>query len=467
MGRRNKVFTNVEIIDIADKGMAVGRKPDGEIVLVKDVVPGDVVDVLTLRKKKGLYQCVPQKIQSYSPDRIEPFCKHFGSCGGCKWQHLEYQAQLSYKYKQVHDALVRIAGIPEPHLEPILAATATRHFRNKLEFTFSDSRWLTQAEIDSNVEFEHRNALGFHAAGSFARVVDLDHCHLMAEPVNEIRNFIRTYALENGLEFQNIRQRTGLLRNVILRNTLSGAWMLILICARDDRNEIEILLEKLTKQYSEITSVFYGINTKANDSIYDIPLVHFSGVDHLEESLGEVKFRIGPKSFFQTNPRQAKQLYDIAKQYAALTENDILYDLYTGIGSIALYLAKDCKSVVGIEEVEPAIQDAKLNAQLNGITNAHFYAGRVRDILNESLLVKHGKPDVLITDPPRAGMHRDAIEFLLNLRPPKIVYVSCNPSTQARDIKMLAESYAFVQGRPVDMFPHTSHIENVVLLKLK
>jgi 23S rRNA (uracil1939-C5)-methyltransferase len=467
LARKQKQFNYVQIIDIADKGKSIGRCSDGQIVLVEKAVPGDELDAISIRKRKGMLHCVPLRYHKHSPDRVDPFCAHFGTCGGCKWQHLNYTAQLKYKEKGVRDALQRLAGIENPHMLPILEAEQTRYYRNKLEFTFSNKRWLTQEEIDSGASFDHRDGVGFHYPGAFDKVVDIQTCFLQPDPSNDIRNAVREFAFKNQLEFQDIRERKGLLRNLILRTNQAGEVMLILVFLHDDADSRGRLVDYLLSRFPEIISCYYCINGKANDSIADQEVIHIFGKLFLDENLENVRFQIGPKSFFQTNTSQAIKLYQTARNFADLKGDDVLYDLYSGLGSIALFLAKNCGNVVGIEEVEPAVEDARRNAVLNQISNAQFVVGDVRQVLHPDFPIKYGSPDVLITDPPRAGMHPDVIQSILRLMPPKIVYVSCNPSTQARDIKLLMDQYLFVQSRAVDMFPHTSHIENVALLEKK
>jgi 23S rRNA (uracil1939-C5)-methyltransferase len=465
--RKKKVIENLTITGIADKGKAVGRTPEGEVVFVEDVVPGDVVDVLVLRKKKSLSQAIVQKFKHLSEDRVQPRCDHFGTCGGCKWQNLDYQVQLTHKEQTVKDCIRRIAGLNPDLVNPIIGCDSNFEYRNKLEFSFSTKRWLTKEEAESEDIIENKGALGFHKAGFFDKIVEIQKCHLQDDLSNEIRNFIRDYSLANGYSYYDMKNHVGLLRNMIVRNTTDGEWMLTIVFGENDMNKIQALMEETKNRFPEIVSLHYVINTKWNDSIYDQEVILYHGNPYITQQLNGVKYRIGPKSFFQTNPRQAQVLFDTAVRYAGLSATDNVYDLYTGLGSIALYIAGKVKHVTGIEEVPEAILDAEINKETNQITNATFYTGDVKNILNAEFIEKHGKPDIIITDPPRAGMHPEVIDVLLDSHSPRIVYISCNPATQARDLKLLSEKYDTVSVTPVDMFPHTHHIESVALLKLK
>ncbi len=468
MGRNRKktILENIEITDIADKGKAVGRH-EGRVVFVADAVPGDTVNVLIQKTRKG--NLIGKAIQLITPseDRIEPLCKHFGVCGGCKWQHLGYAAQLKYKEQTVTNAFQRIAKVLVGEFLPIVGADHTEYYRNKLEFSFSNKRWLTEEEVNSGEEFGQRNALGFHRPGAFDKIVDVEHCWLQPDPSNAIRNAVRDFALENDLKFFDIRAQTGLLRQLYIRISSVGEVMVLVSFYQDDKEPITALLNHLKEKFAEITSLMYVINGKKNDTIYDLPIELWAGKPFLLEKLRDVKFKVGPKSFFQTNTAQAVKLYDKVLEFAELTGAESVYDLYTGIGSIACYVSSHCKTVVGIEEVAPAIDDARENVALNSIENATFYAGDVKDILDEDFFKKHGRPDLVITDPPRAGMHKNVVQSLINLGAPKIVYVSCNPASQARDISLLSTHYDVIKVQPVDMFPHTHHIESVALLILK
>ncbi len=461
-----RLVEDIEVIDIGDKGRAIGRAGDGRIVLVEKAVPGDVITGRVVQRKKGMWITVPEEFHKMSEDRVEPFCDHFGTCGGCKWQNLDYEKQVYYKEKAVTDAMHRIAGIDNAEILPILKCETTQYYRNKLEYTFSGQRWLTVEEIDSDEEL-NRNALGFHVPGSFARVVDIKTCYLQPEPSDAIRNRIRELSESKGLQYQNIKDRSGLMRNVVIRNNTAGEVMIILVMINDEPEAREIIFEDLKEHFPQIISMYYCINAKLNDSTFDLPMHLYFGNTHLRQQLGHVNFDLGPKSFFQTNPTQAEALYDIAVDMADIGKEDVVFDLYCGIGSISLYVANRAKHVVGVEEVPEAIDDARRNAELNEIENVDFFAGSARAVMQSEEFKQHGRPDIIITDPPRAGMHESVITSMLKLAPEKIVYVSCNPSTQARDIKLLEEGYEFIRAQPVDMFPHTSHIENVALLTRK
>jgi 23S rRNA (uracil1939-C5)-methyltransferase len=467
MGRskHKPLLENLLITDIAAEGKAIARL-EGMIVFVSGCVPGDVVDVQVIRKRKRYMEGFPVKYHTYSPNRSEPFCSHFGLCGGCKWQHLPYEDQLKSKQKWVADSLERIGKVEVSLIGAIIGSEKLIGYRNKLEFTFSHSRWLTAKEIQTGNSLPERRALGFHIPGKFDKVLDIDHCYLQPEPSNQIRNFVRQYALEHDLEFFDIIRKAGFLRNLTIRNTLSGDVMVIFSFFRDDHDDLEKLLIALAMQFPQITSLMYVINPKANDTLNDLDVIRFSGRDHLIESMEGLRFRISPKSFFQTNTSQAYRLYTITREFADLTGNEIVYDLYTGTGTIALFLAGNCKKAIGIENVAEAIEDANRNADLNGITNVSFFAGDIRELMNETFFIRNGYPDVLITDPPRTGMHEDVVKAILTARPRRIVYVSCNPATQARDIQLLSEHYRVLRCQPVDMFPFTHHVENVALLSL-
>lgn len=467
MARRKKKAQNITVTGIADKGKAVGRDPDGMVYFVDGAVPGDVVDVLVLRKKKSFRQAVVTDYVSLSPDRIDPVCEHFGECGGCKWQHLDYEAQLRHKQQTVIDAMTKIAKLSPDIIKPIMGSAQTYQYRNKLEYSFSHKRWITQAEVDSGEPVDQYPAVGFHRPGAWDKIVDVYTCHLQDDLSNQLRNGIREYSKEHGLTFYNQRDHKGLLRNMIVRNTSTGEWMLIVAFGEDQPDEIEGLMSYLKSTFPQLTSLQYVVNTKKNDTLYDQDIKVYYGRAYIIEQLRDVRYKVGPKSFFQTNSGQAVTLYDVVVDFAQLQPTDNVYDLYTGLGSIALYVADQCAHVTGIEEVAPAIEDAKENMLLNGIKNATFYAGDVKDILNRDFIDQHGKPDVVITDPPRAGMHSDVVATLLELAAPKIVYVSCNPGTQARDLSLLSEKYIVTKVQPVDMFPHTHHIESVAQLVLR
>jgi 23S rRNA (uracil1939-C5)-methyltransferase len=469
MGRKRRQHIQLEqvaISGIADKGRAVGKTEDGRVVFVEDVAPGDVVNVQTNRKKKGVFFGYPTHFHQYSLDRVEPFCPHFELCGGCKWQHITYEAQLRHKEEVVRNAIQRIGKVAVGELQPILPAIQTTYYRNKLEFSFSSKRWLTAQEIEAGVS-NLEDVLGFHKAGAFDKIIDIEHCYLQPDPSNGLRNFIRVFAKENELAFYDARSHEGFLRNMVVRTSSTGDVMLILAIKKDEPDLYRPLLDAIVKAFPMVTSLYYCINPKVNDFLLDLEMVLYHGQPQIEDSLGEVRFQIGPKSFFQTNTLQAQRLYDTVVEFADFKGHENVYDLYTGIGSIALYVAQYCGQVIGIEEVAPAIDDARLNAQLNNNTNTRFYVGDVKDVLDDSFIAAHQRPDILITDPPRAGMHPKVVQVLLQLEAPKLVYVSCNPATQARDLQLLSEKYKIVKLRPVDMFPHTSHIESVALLELK
>ncbi|MBI1289135.1 MAG: 23S rRNA (uracil(1939)-C(5))-methyltransferase RlmD [Flavobacteriales bacterium] len=467
MGRRRKqVLENVTILDIADKGQALARV-DEMVVFVTAVIPGDVCDIMIKRKRKNYAEGHVLRVKEFSKLRIDPKCGYFGVCGGCKWQHLTYEKQLEFKNKQVRDALQRIGKVQVEAFEPILGSANVFEYRNKLEFSFSHKRWLTQEEIDSGQVFDDVPSLGFHVPGRWDKVLDIKQCHLMAEPSNAIRNRVREMALANEFSYYNLNEQKGFLRNLIVRSTMTGEWMVILSVAEDRPKDVKLILDTLVEEFPQLTSVLYVVNTKQNDTIHDLDIQVHHGKDHILEEMEGLKFRVGPKSFYQTNGPQAYELYKVARDFADLKGDEVVYDLYTGTGTIAQFVAKKAKKVVGIEYVEAAIDDAKANAELNGIDNCTFYAGDMKDVFTQELIAKEGKPDVVITDPPRAGMHADVVARLNELLPDRIVYVSCNPATQARDVQLLSENYEVKKARPVDMFPHTHHVESVVLLVRK
>ena len=466
MGRRKELplLEKVKITDIGAEGNAVARV-DNLVVFVPMLIPGDVVDIKVIKKRKKYLEGRVLKFHEYSPDRIEPRCIHFGVCGGCKWQHLPYSLQLKYKEKQVRDNLTRIGKIDLPDIKPIIGSSDIFLYRNKLEYTFSDKRWLTREEVVSEKKFEKEDALGFHIPGLFDKVLDIEECHLQPEPSNLIRNKVRNYSHNHSLEFFDLREQKGFLRNIVIRNSLKGNVMVIVVFFYDDIEKRNGLLDFLSLEFPQITSLMYVINSKRNDSLNDQNPVLYKGEDHLVEEMDGLKFRIGPKSFYQTNTRQALELYRTARDFAELTGKEIVYDLYTGTGTIANFISSYAEKVIGIEYVDEAVKDARINSGINGINNCNFFAGDMKDVLSESFFKLHGKPDVIITDPPRAGMHEDVIKIIAGASPSRIVYVSCNPSTQSRDIQLLSEGYYVAAVQPVDMFPHTHHVENVVLLK--
>lgn len=468
MGRRKKrVVEDVEITGIADKGMAVGRTAEGEVLFVTGAVPGDVVDVLVLRKKKKVGHGIVKAFKSKSKDRVVPFCAHFEDCGGCKWQELDYEQQKHHKWLTVYNAMTRLGKLDGALVEPIVGAPSERYYRNKLEYSFSNKSYIPKNHLENDLPFEQKPALGFHVSGAWDKILNIEKCYLQDDRSNDIRNFVRSFCLERDYEFYDPRSHEGFMRNIIIRNTLQGDWMVIVIVSKQENELIMPLLQAIKDEFDFITSLNYVVNGKVNDVIYDLDVINFDGESFIIEQLGDVKYKIGPKSFFQTNSVQANNLFDTVVEMAGLSGEENVYDLYTGIGSIALYIAQNVKNVTGIEEVAAAIDDANENAILNGMHNTTFYAGDVKDILTDDFASKHGKPDLVITDPPRAGMHESVCKTLLKLRAPKIVYVSCNPATQARDLTILGEAYEVTRIKPVDMFPQTHHIENVALLVLK
>jgi 23S rRNA (uracil1939-C5)-methyltransferase len=456
---------NIEIIDIAEEGKGVAKHQE-LVIFVEKAVPGDVVDIQIHRLKKNLAEAKITRFVQHSADRIEPFCQHFGTCGGCKWQHLNYEAQLKYKQKAVLNALERLGKVDISQAEDILGSQQATYYRNKLEFTFSNKRWLDEADM-ANRDSLSMDALGFHVPGRFDKILQVEHCYLQADPSNTIRNAMHAYALANGLSYYDLREHSGALRNLIIRTASTGELMVIVVFAYADENQIEGLMSHLKSAFPQITSLLYIENQKRNDTIFDQEVKVYAGRDHIFEEMEGLKFKIGAKSFYQTNSAQAYELYKITRHMAGLNANDLVYDLYTGAGTIANFVAKQVKQVVGIEYVPSAIEDAKLNSEINGIGNTTFYAGDMKDILTADFIKAHGKPDVVITDPPRAGMHADVVARLLEMEAAKIVYVSCNAATQARDIALLQEKYEVKRIRPVDMFPQTQHVENVTLLVLK
>ena len=467
MGRRKrprKIVPHISLTGIADKGKAVGRDSEGQVYFVEGGVPGDVVTVEVVKKKKGVPFAKVVEIEEASTERITPFCEHFDLCGGCKWQNLSYESQLIHKEKSVQNAIQRIAKVEIDEWQPILACAQEKFYRNKLEYSFSSARWMTDEEIQSDKIIEDKKGLGFNKSGTFDKVIDLNNCYLQASPSNEIRNWLRSYTSSEDFEYYNSRSKKGWLRNIMIRSTEKGEILILLSIAKEDKERRIALLDDMLKEFPAIVSMFYVLSDKMNSTTIDLEYIHYYGDKILTEYLGDIAFHIGPKSFFQTNTPQAKNLYDIVKEYADFQGTENVYDLYTGLGSIALYVANDVKHVTGIEEVPEAIHYANINKELNKIENATFYVGDVKDILTDEFIEKHGKADTIITDPPRVGMHKEVVETLLKAEPNKIVYVSCNPATQARDLQLLSEKYKVSKIRPVDMFPHTHHIETVALL---
>lgn len=459
----------VTILDVAAEGKAIAKVND-LVIFVPYVVPGDVVDLQIKRKKNKYAEAEAVKFHEYSPKRAVPFCQHYGVCGGCKWQVLPYSEQIRYKQKQVEDNLRRIGKIDLPEISPILGSEKTEFYRNKLEFTFSNKRWLTTEEVRQDVKYEQMNAVGFHIPGAFDKVLAIEKCWLQDDISNRIRNAIRDYAYEHDYSFINLRTQEGMLRNMIVRTSSTGELMVIVICKITEEHEMELfnrLLQFVADSFPEISSLLYIINNKCNDTINDLDVHVYKGNDHIFEEMEGLRFKVGPKSFYQTNSEQAYNLYKVAREFAGLTGNELVYDLYTGTGTIANFVSRRARQVIGIEYVPEAIEDAKVNAEINGIENALFYAGDMKDILTQDFINEHGRPDVIITDPPRAGMHQDVIDVILFAEPKRIVYVSCNPATQARDLQLLDGKYKVTAVQPVDMFPHTHHVENVVLLELR
>ena len=462
---KHKFFEDVTIIDIAEEGKGVG-KAGNLVLLVEKAVPGDIADIDVYRSKKNFGEGKIAKLKLASPYRTQAFCEHFGTCGGCKWQHMTYEAQLKFKQKSISDALTRIAKIDVEGMSAIIPSPEDKYYRNKLEYTFSNKRWLMDGENRTD-EPINLDALGFHIPGRFDKILDIEHCWLQAEPSNRLRNSIRDFALKQGYSFYDLKAHTGALRNLIVRTSSTGEVMAIVVFAYADQEEIDKLMTFVEGNFPEITSLLYIVNQKKNDTIFDQDVITRKGPEYIYEEMNGIKFRIGPKSFYQTNSVQAKRLYEVARDFADFKGGELVYDLYTGAGTIANFIAGSVREVVGIEYVPAAIEDAKINSSINNITNTKFYAGDLKDVLSSEFVTGHGKPDVIITDPPRAGMHPDVVNRLMEIEPKKIVYVSCNAATQARDLLVLKEKYDVVKIQPVDMFPHTQHVENVVLLELR
>jgi len=457
---------NVEITGVAAEGKAIARYEE-KVIFIPYTAPGDIVDVQLTRKKHSYAEGKVVRFKKLAEERAIPFCEHYGICGGCKWQILPYEAQIRYKQQQVEDNLRRIGKIELPEISPILGSAETQFYRNKLEFTFSNRSWLTEEEIKSGADLENRNALGFHIPGMFDKVLDIRKCYLQDDISNQIRNSIKDFAIKNHYSFFDLRNQNGLLRNIIIRTTTTGETMLIVVFYENDAEKIESLMSHIATRFPSITSLLYIINSKANDTISDQEIIVYRGRDYILEKMENLTYKIGAKSFYQTNSRQAERLYGFVREFAALTGNELVYDLYTGAGTIANFIADRARQVIGIEFVPEAIEDAVINAKLNNIDNTLFFAGDMKNILNDKFIAQYGRPDVIITDPPRAGMHNDVIETILNAEPNRIVYVSCNPATQARDLNLLDAKYRVTQVQPVDMFPHTQHVENIVALEKK
>ncbi|MGJ1384965.1 23S rRNA (uracil(1939)-C(5))-methyltransferase RlmD [Sphingobacterium spiritivorum] len=462
--QEKKFISDIAVIDIAEEGKGVG-KTDELVLFIDKAIPGDVVDVELIKKKKNFAEAKVAALKKASEYRIDPFCEHFGVCGGCKWQHMDYNGQLKFKQQTVDNVLARIGKVDTSIMEPILGSGETEYYRNKLEYTFSNKRWLTS--VDDTNEGLEMNALGFHVPGRFDKILDIDHCYLQQDPSNAIRNQIRAFAIEHQISFYDLREHAGALRNLIIRTASTGELMVIVVFAYPEEGQVELLMNYINSSFPDIDSLLYIINQKKNDTIFDQDIHIFKGRDFIYEEMEGLKYKIGPKSFYQTNSLQAYELYKITREFAGLTGDELVYDLYTGAGTIANFVAKTAREVIGVEYVPTAIEDAKINSAINQIGNTKFYAGDMKDVLTADFIAEHGKPDVVITDPPRAGMHGDVVQRLLEMEAEKIVYVSCNAATQARDLALLNEKYTVDRIKPVDMFPHTQHVENVVLLKLK
>ena len=467
MRKRNKKqqFQNIEVIDAGAKGKSIGKAPDGRVIFLSNAIPGDIVDVETTKKRKAYFEGKATHFHKLSDKRTTPVCEHFGVCGGCKWQHMGYEHQLYFKQKEVENNLKRIGSIELPETTPILGSKEQYFYRNKMEFSFSDSRWLTIEELQSDTVFEDKNALGFHIPGMWDKILDIKNCHLQEDPSNAIRLWVKNFADENKFQFFNPRNQTGLLRTLMIRTTSIGEIMIVVQFYDDDKTKRTLLLENLEKKFPEITCLQYVVNQKANDTIYDQEVICHAGRDHIFEEMEGLQFKINAKSFYQTNSNQAYELYKITRDFANLTGKELVYDLYTGTGTIAQFVSKNAKKVIGIESVPEAIIDAKANAKHNKINNVEFFVGDMKTVFDDDFITTNGQPDIIITDPPRDGMHKLVVEQLLKVAPEKIVYVSCNSATQARDLALLSQKYNVIKMQPVDMFPQTHHVENVVLLQ--
>lgn len=461
---KNKVFENIEIEKVAAEGKCIARI-NGFAVFIDSAAPGDIVDIKIVKKKKNYLEGRIIKFHSYSSLRANPFCEHYGLCGGCKWQHLDYQHQVDAKRQQIIDNFERIGKFEFPEVNPIIQSEHTEFYRNKLEYTFSSKRWLSQEEIASE-EIIDRNGVGFHIPRQFDKIVDINKCFLQKEPTNEIRNAIREFALINNLSFYNISEFKGLLRNLVIRSSSKNQLMIIMQFGENDEKGIRLIMDFLKSEFPGIDSLYYVVNLKKNETFHDQELILYNGKPFIEENISGLTFKIGPKSFFQTNTEQTEKLYAKAMEMASLKGDELIYDLYTGTGTIANYVAKKSRKVIGIETIKEAIEDAKENAKLNNITNTDFFAGDIENMMNEDFLIQHGHPDLIITDPPRAGMHSSVVETIIKAKPERIVYISCNPATQARDLERLTDVYKIEEVQPFDMFPHTHHLENIVSLKL-
>jgi 23S rRNA (uracil1939-C5)-methyltransferase len=470
MGRKNTdkiIFENITVLDAGAKGVSVAKAPDGKVIFIPNVVPGDIIDVQTFKKRKAYYEGKAIKFHTYSDKRIAPVCEHFGACGGCKWQNMDYSQQLFYKNQEVENNLKRIGKIELPEFEPILGSEKTFFYRNKMEFGFSNARWLTENEIKSGESFENEGALGFHIPKMWDKILDIKKCWLQEDPSNAIRNEVKAFAVKNNISFFNARNQEGMLRTLMIRTASTGEIMVLIQFFEDDKEQRELLLNHIAATFPNITSLQYVINSKANDTLYDQNIILYQGREYILEEMEGLHFSINAKSFYQTNSEQAYELYKITRDFAELSGDELVYDLYTGTGTIAQFVSKKAKKVIGVEAVPEAIADAKENAKRNNITNCEFFVGDMKNVFNEEFIATHGKPDVIITDPPRDGMHKDVVAQILKIAPKRVVYVSCNSATQARDLALLDEKYAVTRVKPVDMFPQTHHVENVVLLELK
>ncbi|WP_396638279.1 23S rRNA (uracil(1939)-C(5))-methyltransferase RlmD [Maribacter sp. R77961] len=465
--KRRQVFEHVEVLDAGAKGKTIGKAPDGRVIFLTNAVPGDIVDVQTTKKRKAYFEGTATTFHTKSAKRVQPVCKHFGVCGGCKWQNMGYEHQLFYKQKEVENNLKRIGHLELPEITPIKGSKKKYFYRNKMEFSFSDSRWLTLEELQSDTIFEDKNALGFHIPGMWDKILDIEKCHLQEDPSNAIRLETKDFAQKNGLTFFNPRNQHGMLRTLMIRTSSTGEIMVLIQFYEDDQVKRKLLLDHLAQTFPEITALLYVINQKQNDTIYDQDIICYSGRDHIFEEMEGLQFKINAKSFYQTNSEQAYELYKITRDFADLKGDELVYDLYTGTGTIAQFISKKAKKVVGIESVPEAILDAKENAKRNNITNVDFFVGDMKNVFNEAFISENGTPDLVITDPPRDGMHKDVVQQILAISPNRIVYVSCNSATQARDLALMKEVYDVIEVQPVDMFPQTHHVENVVLLEKK
>jgi|TARA_B110000467_G_scaffold93849_1_gene84766 23S rRNA (uracil1939-C5)-methyltransferase len=464
MGSKRKNFSSIELVDIGSKGQSIGKSDEGIVLMVKNGVPGDIVDIETFRKKKKYFLGNITKYHSYSKYRTDPKCEHFGTCGGCKWQNMIYDSQTKLKENKIRHSFKNLC---DTKVEPIVKCNEEYFYRNKLEFSFTENRWLTNKEISSENKQIERRGVGFHISGMWDKVVDINNCHLQSEPSNKIRISVKEFAINNGISFYNSRLKKGMLRNLMIRNTSLNEFMVVIQFFQNDVEEIHLILNHLKNSFSEITSLHYIINNKENDSIYDRDIHLFYGNKYITESIGDLKFKINPKSFFQTNINQTIKLYDIVKNLANLKGDEIVFDLYSGLGTISQFIAKKAKKVIGIESINEAVISAKESAIENKVNNVDFVVGDMKKIFNPLFISKYGNPDLIITDPPRDGMHKDVIKEILKLKTKKIIYVSCNPSTQYRDLELLKEKYKIIKIQPVDMFPQTDHVENIVLLSYK